>query len=325
MTFAINVHDSVHVADSAATILRAAGIFKKYKVHGDFYFTAQIAEAYAAERPEVVRTIKESGMGVSYHVRPPHPTYIGFDKRLKGLDDAALTQTLKDYETFRLDPATGELQKDRPGGYRLVASTFGGNPVCVSPQSNDRRIKSAVDAIYKDLGARMVIQYHETGTRPEQPFEYLDGLLVRPSDFSITRWSKAGESEEVFWWNRVAAAKMAEEFNPTERLKKQLAEWKVARPPFITSLIHENNFYRRGPEAWALRYSTDTKSRTPRDPPYKMDAPDESKPRSAQEQETIWQAYEAMVAYAAANLSVVTPAEIVKLAEAARPPAGTVR
>jgi peptidoglycan/xylan/chitin deacetylase (PgdA/CDA1 family) len=319
MTFAINVHDSVHVAESAATIMRAAGIFKKYKVRGDFYFTAQMAEAYAAERPEAVRTIKESGMTVSYHVRPPHPTYIGFDKRLKGLDDAALNQTLKDYETYRLDPATGELQKDRPGGYRLVASTFGCNPVCVSPQSNDRRIKSAVDAIYKEMGARMVVQYHETGTRPEQPFEYLDGLLLRPSDFSITRWPKAGESEETFWWNRIAAAKMAEEFNPTERLKKQLAEWKGARPPFITSLIHENNFSRRGPEAWVLRYSTDTKSRTPRDPPYKMDAPDESKLRSAPEQETIWQAYEALVAYAAANLCVVTSAEIVKLAEAARP------
>lgn len=317
MTFAVNVHDYVRCSDSADTILRLVGIFKKHRVRGDFYFTAPVAEAYAQERPDAVRVLKESGMTISYHLRPPHPVYIGFDRRLKELDDAALARTLREYETFRLDMVTGGIQKDRPGGYRFVADLFGRNPVCVSPQTNDRRIKTAVDAVYREMGARMVIRYHESGASVEQPFEFMDGLLVRPSDFSITRWTLPGESEDAFWWNRVASPRAAGQFNPVSRLKQQLADWKAPRPPFVTSLIHENNFYRRGAEAWALRYSTDTQTRTPREPPYKMDAPDESRPRSAQEQDAIWRAYEELVAYAAAHLGVVTSEDIVKLAAAA--------
>lgn len=67
-------------------------------------------------------------MTISYHLRPPHPAYAGFDDKLQALDNQALRQTLQDYEQYRLDLATGEIRRDQPGGYTLVAQTFGRPP-----------------------------------------------------------------------------------------------------------------------------------------------------------------------------------------------------
>jgi hypothetical protein len=318
ITFVVNTHDWPHLEESAATVLRLIGIFEKNKVRGDFYFTPQIVEHYEQKRPDVVKRLKESGMGISYHVRPPHPTYTGFDQRLRDLDDAVLAKTLRDYETHRLDPATGELQRARPGGYSYVAKVFGCKPVVVSPQCRDPRIRAAALKVYADLGAKMVVAYHERGTKPEQPFESVQGLLARPSDFSITRWAVADGRVESFWWSMLDTPR-ASEFNPAARLTSHLAAWKGSRAPFITALIHENDFSRANGPGWGgIYYDGEGPRSRPRQPPFDLNAPDRSRPRTAEASERIWKAYEEMVACAAANLRVVTAEEIVKLALAAR-------
>jgi hypothetical protein len=313
MTFAINVHDFRHVGESADTLLRLISIFEKYGARGDFYLTAPMVEFYARERPDVIRRLKESGMTVSYHVRPPHPLYTGFDQRLRGLSDEALAATLRDYETYKLDLATGNLLGDQPGGYTYVAQTLGRAPVVVGAPTNDQRIKSAALKVYKDLGAQVVVIYHECCAKPDQPFEYREGLLIRPSDFSITRVVMENGGEN-FWWNLVSTPRAAE-FNPTTMLEQHLAEWATPRPPFITSLIHENNFVRSGPEGWTSIYYTPDKR--PLSGPFDLNAPDPSQLRSAGNQAAIWAAYEQLVAYAAANLRVVTSADIVAMAKTA--------
>ena len=50
-------------------------------------------------------------------------------------------------------------------------------------------------------------------------------------------------------------------------------------------------------------------------PPYNLNAPDRAQMRGAENREAIWKAYAEMVAYAAANLDVVTSGDIVKMAE----------
>jgi len=312
MTFAVNVHDWVNVNDSADTIIRAVNLFDKYGVKGDFYLTAPVLESYAAKRPDVIEKLKSSGMTVSYHVRPPHPLYDGFDSGLQGLTDQQLYRELKDYETYRLDPATGGLDKSKPGGYSYVASVFGYPPVTVGAPNNDRRLKEAALKVYAELGAKAVVMYHETGTKLASPFEYVQGMLVRPSDFSITRCS-AGGSQENFWWNFMSSP-MAGKYNPADSLEQQLGSWKGGRPPFITSLIHENNFYRRGAESWTYYYFKNGDKENPLSPPYDLNAVDRSSARPKAEQEAIWAAYEEMVAYAARNLNVVTSREIVAIA-----------
>ncbi len=313
VTFVLNVHDTRYVNESADTVLRLIKIFQKYKVRGDFYLTAPKTEMFVKQRPDVIAALQESGMTISYHVRPPHPIYAGFDARLRNLDDEKLAAAVRDYEIYHLDLTTGDLQRDQPGGYAYVAKVFGRPPVVVSPQSGDPRIRAAALKVYADLGARMAVLYHESGTKLKQPFEWSHGLLARPSDFSVTRWALPGEPRESFWWNRLDSPQAAA-FNPTAYLKKRLTEWSGSRPPFITALIHENNFYRFGPEAWQFVY-TDPQTRRPLSPPYDLNAPDRSRPRSSEEQERIWKAYEELVAHAAAHLRVVTSEDIVAMAE----------
>ncbi|MBN2547681.1 MAG: hypothetical protein JXB15_00875 [Anaerolineales bacterium] len=320
ITFAINVHDWVHSDESAATLLKLVDLFEKYGVSGDFYFTAPVVEAYAQDYPQVIERLKNSEMTISYHVRPPHPLYTGFDQRLQGLDDQALYQAVLDYETYGLDLATGDLDRSRPGGYTYVAQVFGRNPVVASAPSSDPRVKQTAQRVYADLGAQMAVMYHEEGTDPAKPFEYIQGLLVRPSDFSVTRTTLVNGSEN-FWWNFMSAPD-AERCYPISILEAGLAKWEQSgneRLPFITALIHENNFYRSGPEAWTSIYYTVEKGKksTPLTPPFDLGADDPSKPRSAADQAAIWEAYEQLVAFAAKHLQVVTSSDIVQLAQAA--------
>lgn len=314
MTFAINVHDFLHVGDSADTLLALTDLFEKYGVHGDFYFTAPMVQFYEEQRPDLIERLKNSQMTISYHVRPPFPTYVGFDGRLLGLSPGELTQTLRDYETYRLDMTTGDLLRDQPGGYSYVAKTFGRAPV-VAGVAN-ARWRGAGLPILAEMGAQMAVVYHETGTKPEQPFERINGLLIRPSDFSVTRWSVPGGPQDAFWWNELDTP-LADQYDPVQRLQQLLSAWQGNRPPFVTALIHENNFYRRGGTPWTFVYYEDRQKTRPKSPPYDLNAPDASRPRSAENKAQILAAYEALVKYAAEHLCVVTSEDIVGMAEAA--------
>lgn len=321
ISFIINVHDWNHPTESADLLLQLVDLFEKYGVRGDFYFTAEITRALVESRPDVIERFRNSDMTVSYHVRPPHPLYTGFDSRLKNLSDDELYQTLLDYETYALDLETGDLDRARPGGYAYVAQVFGRNPVVAAAPNGDTRIKDAAQRVYAALGAQMTILYHESGTKINQPFEYVNGLLVRPSDFSVTRTTFI-DGGENFWWNFMSRPN-AGEYNPTALLQSQLAEWvgqignlTNSRAPFITSLIHENNFYRSGAEAWSSIYFTmdNGKKDAPLSPPFNLSAPDPSRLRTEADQSAIFAAYEELVAYAASNLTVVTSEDILKLA-----------
>jgi len=175
--------------------------------------------------------------------------------------------------------------------------------------------------VYADLGARMVVLSHESGADIAQPFIYVDGLLARPVDCSITRVTLVNSSQN-FWWNLVMGPQTAE-YAQVHLWQAQLADWQAQGylcPPFILAHIHENNFYRRGSVAWdSYYYQIDAHGNktTPLAPPFDLSAPDPSTLRPAQEQEAIWQTYEAMVVWAAGHLQVVTSANVVDLAAAA--------
>ncbi len=322
ISFIINVHDWTHPEESADLLLKLVDLFEKYNVRGDFYFTAEITRKLAEKRPDVIERFKNSDMTISYHVRPPHPLYTGFDSRLKNLSNAGLYQTLLDYETYALNLETGDLDKSQPGGYTYVAQVFGRNPVVTPAPNNDPRIKDAAQKVYASLGAQMTLLYHEEGTKIDQPFEYANGLLVRPSDFSVTRTTSI-DGADNFWWNFMTSPDAAK-YNPTKMLQGQLAEWQeqtgslpYSRAPFITSLIHENNYYRSGAEGWTSIYfdMNGAKKGNPLPLPYDLNAPDPSKLRTPEDQQAIFAAYEEMVAYAAAHLTAVTSEDILEMAK----------
>ncbi|MBI5963200.1 MAG: hypothetical protein HY863_06980 [Chloroflexi bacterium] len=318
ISFIINVHDWIHVDESAGILIKLVDLFERYNMRGDFYFTAEVTRRLAEEHPDVIERFKNSDMTISYHIRPPHPLYSGFDSLLQNLNDDELYQALLDYETHALNLETGDLDRSQPGGYAYVAQVFGRNPVVAAAPSNDQRIKDTAQRVYASLGAQMTILYHEKGTKIEQPYEYVNGMLVRPSDFSVTRATSI-DGTDNFWWNFMSKPN-ADEYNPTEMLQSQLAEWEThnyGRAPFITSLIHENNYYRSGAEAWSSIYFTMEKGQKadPLAPPYDLNAPDPSKLRPPEEQQAVFAAYEELAAYAAAHLTVVTSEDIVEMAK----------
>jgi len=318
ITFVINVHDWVHINESGDILLKLVALFERYNVRGDFYFTADVTRKLVEERPEVIERFRNSNMTISYHVRPPHPLYTGFDDRLKNLSDAELYQVLLDYETYALDLSSGDLDRSRPGGYTYVAQVFGRNPVVAAAPNNDRRIKDIAQKVYAGLGAQMTVVYHEEGTKIERPFEYTNGMLIRPSDVSVTRTALI-DGTDIFWWNFMSKPD-TDEYNPTKMLQTQLVDWEGqdnGRAPFITSLIHENNFYRSGAEAWSSIYfeMEGSKKGEPLSPPFDLNAPDSSRLRSDADQAAIFSAYEGLVVYAAEHLTVVTSEDILEMSK----------
>ncbi len=321
ITFVINTHDWVNLGDSADIVLRLIALFEKHHVKGDFYLTSPLVHRYARSRPDVIRRLRDSGMTISYHIRPPHILYPGFNQNLLQMAPDQMAATLRDYETYQLDLATGRLQRDQPGGYQYVAQVFHRKPVSLGVPTPRPFVRRIARRVYRELGAKMIVEYHETGAKIDRPFEYVDGLLIRPSDFSVKSWTAPGDRETFrgrghAWWNMQLTPRAAD-YNPAAYLKKRLAEWSAPRPPFITCLIHENNFYRRHATPWALIYYADFRKTRPLQPPFNLHARDASFARSPRERRAIWKAYEQLVSYAAAHLKVVTSADIVSMARRA--------
>jgi len=76
----------------------------------------------------VLQRLRESGMTVSYHVRAPHPLTEGFSVFLEGLQGDALCQTILDYETYRLDLATGGLDRTRQAATPMWRNCWAAHP-----------------------------------------------------------------------------------------------------------------------------------------------------------------------------------------------------
>lgn len=320
MTFVVNVHDWTHGSESAGALERLLDLYGKYGVRGDFYFTPEITRVLAEQHPELIERFRRGEATISYHVRPPHPLNSGFDAPLHGLSDSALLATLRDYETCALDLETGALDCSRPGGYRYVSEVFGTNPVTASVPHPNARIASAGRSVLRELGAQVTVLDHEGSATGGWPYRWVDGLLARPVDFSVTRVTPIDGSDQ-FWWNLVGRPG-GEKYDPVGLAEMQLEAWEQAgngRPPFILAHIHENNLYRRGAEGWSSIYfeMVNGERGNPLPPPWDLDAPDPSRQRPQAEQEAIWAACERLVAWAARSVKVITSADALALAQAA--------
>lgn len=316
MSFVINTHDWIRGEDSADIILKLIELFEQHGIHGDFYLTDPVTRYYAEHRPDVLERLCNSNMTISYHVRPPHPLNQGFDQSLQGLDGQALYDAIYAAETQRLDLATGRLIPDEVGGYRYVAEACGRNPVALGIPNGNPAIRAAAMEVYTDLGAQMIILEHEVGAELRQVGE----LWSRPSDFSVTRWTTPNQQvDEAFWWNMLDSPH-ATDYDPIAYLTANLEAWTAERPAYVTSLIHENNFYWQDSSPWDGIFTemiTPGESR-PLRPPFDLDAPPVGSYRSAENQALIWETYAALVSHVASQpiIQVVTSADIVQIATA---------
>ena len=317
--FSVRIQDWMHFSESADTVIRLIEIFDRNKVRADFLIAGPVADKYARTRPDAISALRNSKMTIGYHLLPPHPAHAGFDQAMRELDSSALSEALPQIERFGVDQATGATDTKRPGGYGLVAELFERPPTVVWPATGGRRIHSGLCELYERLGTRMLILKSDSLREARTAFVFCNRMLIRPNDIPLTQWRADGETTASAWWDRIGEPA----FNPVERIKTMLPQWKGERPPYIVCEMDDNVFVRRGPVAWTPYYY-DSLNR-PLKPPFNMQAADPSTPRPKEEQNAIWQSYEALVIHAAKNFKVVTSDDVLRDADSNGHTLGTIK
>ncbi len=286
VTFVINTHDWYFHDDSAATLSRCMDILDKHGVKGEFYFTSALFRVYQEHHPELLQRLQDTGMGIGYHVRAPHPvTFRGpTANRLQNMPHDQAVALMTQYETQRLDLSTGQLDAGQVGGYQLLKDALGYGPPAVGFNPKGDTLKQLELEVLSSLGAKMWVRKH-TGDVME-PTEH--SMYARPSQFSISKVD--GEH----WWKSNVAYDPAEMF--------------AGAHGYGVVLIHEHDFYAQSP-GWGEIYFADGKQHKP---PFDLTV--RAKPEQRYPDDHVaqtWANWEGFVAYAAENLRVVTSKDII--------------
>jgi hypothetical protein len=159
----------------------------------------------------------------------------------------------------------------------------------------------------------MVVLKEEERSDPGQPYRQEYGMWVRPADIHISHWTSAGIDASMAWWDMLATD-FSGSYQPVSHLQEELESWGVDRLPFVIVTIDAYNFYREGPPPWTMIYYQAPGSTQPNSPPYNLDAPDLTLPRSPENGIEVWEAYSDMVEWAATYMQVVTSVDVVNMA-----------
>lgn len=314
-TFVVNCHDWVNLSDSAATLDRLASIYEKHGVHGEFYFTAPLFFRYMQSHPLVLLHLVLGGHTISYHYRPPHPCYFrgAVTTQLEAMPLVERTYEIAFNEVRELDLSTGSYTTNW-GGFFGMSWLTGITPVTVGAGQVSQSLGETLRYVLRLGGARTCVYFHESGSRQSHPLFYRAGLLERPADFSITRWSINGGGEN-FWWNHIQKTSTASEGDPSQRLLQTVDALPQGTLHFGHSLVHENNYYFSG-TPWGPVYYQDSQKTQPKSPPFNLAATAPwAKARSQSQQDRIWSAYDDLVRTAATHprIAVMTAKDIVGL------------
>jgi hypothetical protein len=320
VNFAINCHDWLDPDMSSAAVLRVARQFAKHKLRADFYVTESLARAWAEKAPGTIPELKKLGMEFGYHHRPPHPLWYDSPecRRILALPPEEAYRELERFETFRLDLETGRVDESAKGGYAGTAELVGSKPLVLGAGATAPHVVAWDREILVRMGARAAKAWHGGGN-PEYPLIWWQGLLARPSDFSVVRVppnSKqraaniqvlprgVAEGEEAgnFWWD-VTDDPEAQEHAPGKYLLRKVESLPAGRIAFVTCLIHEDNWYKQG-TSWNGTYFEDRGRKQPRTPPYKPEPRRMVRVRSQEDQDRIWNWWDGLVEAAARDRRV---------------------
>lgn len=265
--FSVNVQDFAHPEESESVVRQVLDIHESLGVPVDIYLTDDIAIDFSEMAPDLLERLATSDVAsVSYHVRPPRPygsqnDWLG----LSSMTSADLANTILDYETHRVDPATGAVTAD-PGGYAEVARLIGSPPVGASSASGNRTIDATAHEVFASLGA-VATAAHQRDTALGAS---LDGLVLRPENVEIRLWEHPGEdgSDLLDAAVREAAASGSD-------------------PAFVGLKIHDNNFFATE-SAWVTVYAAGRR-RPDWDPTLTADLISDA------DREAIWSTYQSTV------------------------------
>lgn len=295
VSFIQNVHDWVFPENSLETVERLIELHERYGVPVEFYLNDQVVQSYLELDPSIFGRLADSDMvAVSYHIRPPHPVYEGFDTiGLEDMNQEEQYETLYAYETHRLDLATGAYT-DEPGGYAYLKQLLGYTPRVVT-HTNSRAFGEALSQVYEELGAQFAVIHGKEISLGER----VRGLWTRPETVEVKLYEESYRRG----------------FGVEERFEEWTAGFDGSRDFFLNLKYHENNFYTEG-TPFGLVYWAQVgggKKEEPKSPPYDLTAGDDTEFKTQEEQAEKWQIYEETLRYVAEHpdeLTAITSADL---------------
>lgn len=298
--FVTNVHDWVFPEESVETLNRLIDLHESFNIPVEMHLTDTVTQKYVEMAPELMNRLATSKMvSVSYHVRPPHPMYTGFDTvGLDTMNEAERYETLMAYETHKLNLQTGGYT-DEPGGYAFLADQLGYAPPIVGMTNG--KYGETYSRVLKDLGARFTV-LHERG--PSLITDTLHGLYKRPED------------QEV----KLYEFKVPERFDPDAEFEEWTKGFDGSKDWFVNLKYHENNFYLSGTPHAAIYWTDWDDGRSiPRESPWDISvAYDHLELRTDKLQDGHWALYEEALQYLSDHqdtLTAINATDLVKMLE----------
>ena len=283
VTFSLNVQDFSYPERSADLLRRVVALHERLEVPVDVYLTTTMVDLYEAKAPDLVEKLRSSPwVAVSCHVRPPLPYYTGYDWLGLGRMTAGTQSAIvRDYETHGLDLATGR-PTAAPGGFDHLSRLLG-RPPWVASTLADGGLRSPVNGVFRELGARFTLVHGRIANLGETQ----DGLFLRPEHVDLKLFEHAGEEVPVVVEGAVASARTA----------------KGAKAPYFVGVkMHDNDFF-ASRSAWLTVYGG--RDRTP-----PWDVTPRAPLLSGTRQQEMWSLYESAVAYVAAARERLVPVNV---------------
>jgi hypothetical protein len=321
MNVVMNCHDFSQVKTSYETLSRLFGIYRKYHIIADFYFTDQLAQRLEWHKPGFLDSLRRAGMGINIHHRSAHMLAFRPTRReaqspqlgiitlfRQGKTDEAIAECEK-WERRRSNVATGGLDS-AVGGYDFIEQKSGTKPLCVgfgisgNFDGDSLAIGSMISL--KKSGLRATVDEHEGGADAVYPFMSLRGVLARPADSSITRWAAGTMKRDTFWWKMVLTPD-ADAYSPRRYAERIMAQVNKNQLTIANAIMHETDFSYDRPPFYSVYYVSGTSGAT-NPVPYDTTAfpTDRIIPWSQAQKDAIWAKYDSLMQYIGSHPNIRT-------------------
>jgi len=109
------LHDEEMLQKNIENIKSHIELFKKYGVKCDYLFTGLVFNQLRQASPELIKMIIDNNVPIVHHGANRLPRPMPID-RVKGENWKEDVQAIIDYESYAIDPVSGELDRNRVGG-----------------------------------------------------------------------------------------------------------------------------------------------------------------------------------------------------------------
>jgi len=207
---------------NVVNIKRHVALMESYGWKADYFLTWLATKQLAAIDSSLFPFMHEKGLRFHHHGanRPPHPTPI---ERIanKSWDEAVAI--IRDYETHDIDPFTGQLLMNLPGGRAQMLKDLN-DPLL----SDGRLFRAPIYFVEKELGAKMAVGI-QSSLHASKPDVWFMGMMNRPETVSL---------EPSLWKDRDPSAIPA-------MMDSILGTLDRSQFQMIALLVHDSNFLLR--------------------------------------------------------------------------------